>query len=169
MIIISLAVLLLFGCSKRLSPKRTDAEQQQVKQQVMKLLEEQYHQSFKLNDFSYEYETDYKYSFFYVQGETSGQYIFKVKSIDNPIIVMNFVINDNKEESINDLILSFKKNQLNVIYCNAFTNYYSDVVNKDIPLQKNYAEKAEKYCDSRNQDEYKRAKNYYFKHESEYK
>ena len=99
------ALIALFSCSERLSPKRSDAEQQQVKQQVMKLLEAEYHQPFKLEEFNYKYDTKYKYGFLYKKGETSGLFKFKIQAINNPIISTDFYIFDGKKDSIKKDIL----------------------------------------------------------------
>ena len=104
-IILSVALISLFSCSERLSPKRSDAEQQQVKQQVMKLLEAEYHQPFKLEEFNYKYDTKYKYGFLYKKGETSGLFKFKIQAINNPIISTDFYIFDGKKDSIKKDIL----------------------------------------------------------------
>jgi hypothetical protein len=115
-IILSVALISLFSCSERLSPKRSDAGQQQVKQQVVKSLEEYYKQPFKLEDFKYEYKKQYPSG--NCQGASCniiklGTYTFKIKAVDNPIIKIDLELIDNKEfldkneqeESINRFIL----------------------------------------------------------------
>ena len=124
-IILTFIVISLFSCAERLSPKRSDAEQQEVKQQVMKLLEQEYHQAFKLENFEYEYKTQYPNASGNRPYVIFGKFTFKVKAIDNSIITMDFAINDDKKESVNELIFSFKKNQLMIVYCVGLIDYYS--------------------------------------------
>jgi hypothetical protein len=149
-ITLSIALISLFSCSERLSPKRSDAEQQEVKQQVMKLFDDEYHQPFELKSFNYKYDTKYKYAFLYAKGETSGMYSFKVAAINNPAIISSFHIFDGKEESIKELIDSFKKNRLKTIYCGSFSDYWykhrKDKGNKAL-------EEMVKYCNYRGQEE----------------
>jgi hypothetical protein len=96
-ITLSIALISLFSCSERLSPKRSDAEQQEVKQQVMKLFDDEYHQPFELKSFNYKYDTKYKYGFLYKKGETSGLFKFKIQAINNPIISTDFYIFDGEK------------------------------------------------------------------------
>ena len=163
-IIILFVLSFLTSCSEKLAPKRSISEQLEVKKQVMLALENYYKQPFKLEDFSYKYETDYKYSFFYIHGDTSGQYIFKINAVDNPIIKLDFVINDNKKESIKLLINSFKKDKLTWIYCLGLNYYYKDLKATDT-LRQPYVEKTEQYCDSTGEDDYKLYKAWYIKHQ----
>ena len=104
-ITLSIALISLFSCSERLSPKRSYTEQQQIKQQVMKLLEKEYHQPFKLEEFNDKYDTKYEYGFLYKKGETSGLFKFKIQAINNPIISTDFYIFDGKKDSIKKDIL----------------------------------------------------------------
>lgn len=106
-------VILLSSCSKAVlvgekkSAEATKEKQEEVKVQVMKLLEEEYKQPFKLESFDYKYENH-----FYGGDLTSseyGTYYFKVQAVDNPIIVMDFNFNDGlaTKESIKKRVLYF--------------------------------------------------------------
>jgi hypothetical protein len=116
----------------------------------MKLFDDEYHQPFELKSFNYKYDTKYKYAFLYAKGETSGMYSFKVAAINNPAIISSFHIFDGKEESIKELIDSFKKNRLKTIYCGSFSDYWykhrKDKDNKAL-------EEMVKYCNYRGQEE----------------
>ena len=95
--------LLLANCATKLSPERTESEQQEVKEQVMEALKDYYKQPFKLESFKYEYKTHYpdgSCSGVYCSVVKLGQYILKVQAIDNPIIKFEVVINDKEKESI---------------------------------------------------------------------
>jgi hypothetical protein len=157
--------LCLFSCGTPLSPSRSETEQNQLKQEVLQLLEEKYNQPFKVLNFKYEYKNHYpngacddcrilKY----------GTFNFKIKATNNPIITMNFSFNDNKKESINKLIDSFKKNQLTWIYCVSLTKYYDYIINNNKTINKKYTKQAEKICNYLGQDNYIDAKKYYLKH-----
>jgi hypothetical protein len=104
-IILSVALISLFSCSERLSPKRSDAGQQQVKQQVVKLLEEEYKQPFELESFDYEYKTQYPNASGNKPYTTFGVFNFKIKAINNPVIIMDFDFRDDKKDSIKDSLL----------------------------------------------------------------
>jgi hypothetical protein len=154
------------------SNEATTEQQQAVKTQVMKLLEEEYQQPFKLKDFSYKYErhwVDSTCQMSFCEMEKYGTYNFKVKAIDNPIITMNFKFDDEKKESIKDVIDSFKKNQLHDRYCRGFASYYLDVMNDRKKIIQPYTEKTEKYCNKKDQIWYQEYKDYYLKHKDEYK
>ncbi|AIT08782.1 hypothetical protein LO80_01515 [Candidatus Francisella endociliophora] len=155
----------LGSCATKLSDKANKDTQEQVKKEVMQSLEEYYKQPFKLEKFNYEYKTDYGDVSGNHPSVTYGQYSFKVRAMNNPIIITNFYINDgDTKESIKGLIDSFKKNQLNSIYCMGLTKYYRYVNNNNKILKQPYTEQAEKYCDSVGQDRYKMYKEYYLKH-----
>jgi hypothetical protein len=110
------------SCSSGASYK----QQQEVKNQVMKLLEQEYKQPFKLESFKYEYKTHYPNASGNVPYETFGTYYFKVLAINNPIIAMNFRVidSDDSKESIKPLIDSFEENQLNDLYCLGLAKHY---------------------------------------------
>jgi hypothetical protein len=166
-IVVSFLLIGLGSCATKLSPERNKNQQQQVKKQVIKALEDYYKQPFELIDFSYKYESysdPHDCVFLYCKTKKSGQYVFNVKAIDNPIIEFKIIINDDKKESINDLVDSFKKNQLNSVYCMGLTNYYRYINNNSLTLKQPYTEQAEKYCSSIGQERYKLYQNYYLKH-----
>jgi hypothetical protein len=159
-IVVSFLLIGLGSCATKLSPERNKNQQQQVKKQVIKALEDYYKQPFELIDFSYKYESysdPHDCVFLYCKTKKSGQYVFNVKAIDNPIIEFKIIINDDKKESINDLVDSFKKNQLKSIYCDSLYSYYKKIVDTSKVIQP-YTKQAEEYCDNINQDGYKKWK-----------
>ncbi|QIV96381.1 hypothetical protein EDC55_10433 [Allofrancisella inopinata] len=158
----------IIGYSQRsISPKATKEQQQQVKQEVMQLLEKEYKQPFKLESFEYKYQTHNRPGSF--DFSQYGSYYFKVQAPDNPIIVMDFRIDDINKSSTNELIEDFKKRQLKSVYCAAFPAYYrQSIANKTKVLQP-YTKQTEKFCDSRNQTSFHSPRNYYLKHQDEYK
>lgn len=168
LLIVSL-VFSIFGCAEKLSPKRSQSEQQEVKTQVMQLLKEEYKQPFRLEKFNYKYETQYPNASGNKPYVIYGTFYFKIQAVDNPIILLDFKIDDDKKESIKDVIDSFKKNQLNERYCRGFAAYYLDVMNNRQKIIQPYTMETEKYCDAKNQRWYKEYKNYYLKHKDEYK
>ncbi|AIT09004.1 hypothetical protein LO80_02770 [Candidatus Francisella endociliophora] len=137
---------------KKLSEEATKEQQEEVKAQVMKLLEEEYKQPFKLESFDYKYETHVSSNSIPANYYKYGTYYFKVQAVDNPIIIMDFIIDDDSttKETIKPLITSFKKKQLNTIYCSSFGTYWKEHKNdkNNIAL-----EKTKKYCDARGQTE----------------
>ncbi|MEY8672820.1 hypothetical protein AB9G22_00325 [Francisella philomiragia] len=144
-------------------------EQQEVKSQVMKLLEEEYKQPFKLENFEYKYETHYEYSFFWINWETYGTYHFQIQAVDNPIIELEFEIKDKNKESIKDVVDSFKKNQLKELYCNSLRAYYRASIIDKIKVEQPNTKLGEKFCSNRGQAWYQEYKDYYLKHKNEYK
>ncbi|MBK2279852.1 hypothetical protein [Francisella philomiragia] len=122
-------------------------EQQEVKSQVMKLLEEEYKQPFKLENFEYKYETHYEYSFFWINWETYGTYHFEIQAVDNPIIVMNFDIDDKDKESISEVVESFKKNQLKEVYCVGLIKYYGKNLETNTKVKEPITSNNREYCD----------------------
>ena len=142
--------LCLFSCGTPLSPNRSETEQNQFKQLLLESLRKEYNQPFKALNFKYEYKTHYpngacndcrilKYGTFY----------FKIIAVNNPSVIINSIIYDNKKESIKALIDSFKKSRLKNIYCGSFSNYW-DKHRED----KNNAtlNKTMKYCNDRGQE-----------------
>jgi len=113
------------------SNEATKEQQEQVKQEVLTLITDEYKQPFKLENFSYKYErhwVDNTCQMSFCKMEKYGTYSFKIKAIDNPIIVMNFKINDggSTKESIKPLIDSFKKTQLMDAFCVGLWHHYKD-------------------------------------------
>ncbi|QIV94181.1 hypothetical protein [Allofrancisella frigidaquae] len=152
---------------RSISPKATKEQQQQVKQEVMQLLEKEYKQPFKLESFEYKYQTHNRPGSF--DFSQYGSYYFKVQALDNPIIVMDFRIDDINKSSTNELLEDFKKSQLKSVYCAAFPAYYrQSIANKTKVLQP-YTKQTEKFCDSRNQTSFHSPRDYYLKHQDEYK
>jgi len=151
----------------------TKEQQEEVKAQVMSLLKEEYKQPFKLEDFNYKYDTHWKHIDCQIAGYCPkvryGTYSFKIQAVDNPIITMKFDIDDENKDSIKKVIESFKKTQLNKRYCSAFASYYLDIMNYRQQIKQPYTSETEKFCDSKDQTEYKDYKNYYLKHKDEYK
>ena len=158
-----------YATAEKGSDGATKEQQADVKTQVMKLLEEEYNQPFKLESFDYEYErhwVDNTCQMSFCKMKKYGTYYFKIKAIDNPIIIIDFNMNDGlaTKESIKPLIDSFKKNQLNDLFCIGLTRYYSRLTkNLNMKPQQPYTESAEKYCNSINQNGYKIYKDYYTK------
>ncbi|QIV95720.1 hypothetical protein EDC55_1222 [Allofrancisella inopinata] len=156
-----LSIMLLTSCAKslwlgsKLSDKATKQQQEQVKQEVMELLEKEYNQPFKLLNYKYEYKRHYDLggNCHYCDVVKYGTYYFNIKAVNNPIIVMDFRIDDMKNSSTNELIEGFKKDQLKYLYCIALAQHYIDekklLTDKltDIEVTTN------NYCDLRNQKE----------------
>ncbi|AJI53451.1 hypothetical protein [Francisella philomiragia] len=144
--IISLFCFFLLNCSSGASYN----QQQEVKVEVLKLLEREYKQPFKLEKFKYEYKTHYPNASGNVPYETFGTYYFKVQAVNNPIVVMDFRINDGlaTKDSINGLIESFKKTQLKDLYCLGLAQHY--VNEKKLLTDKLTKQElqANEYCDS---------------------
>lgn len=139
-----------YTTAKKESNKATKEQQQQVKNQVMKLLEEEYKQPFKLEDFSYKYErhwVDSSCQMSFCEMEKYGTYYFKVKAIDNPIILMDFKIDDDKKETVKDVIDSFKKNQLKEVYCVGLIFYYSENIENNTKVKEPITSKNRAFCD----------------------
>jgi len=151
----------------------TKEQQEEVKAQVMSLLKEEYKQPFKLEDFNYKYDTHWKHIDCQIAGYCPkvryGTYHFKIQAVDNPIITMNFKFDDEKKESINELIDSFKKNQLKKVYCSAFAGYYGDVTNGNKKPLQPYTKDTENLCDSIGGTGFHIYRDYYLKHKDEYK
>lgn len=175
LIIAIFMLLLLSSCIpykiKAEANSATTEQQNEVKQQVLKLLTDEYKQPFKLEDFSYKYETHWEHIDCQIAGYCPkvqyGTYYLKIKAIDNPIIVMHIEIKDKNKESIKRLINSFKKSQLKDLYCGAFFTYYGMTLKNNKKLQQPYTNRIEKFCDNRGQSSYKTFKDYYSLHESE--
>ncbi|QIV96267.1 hypothetical protein EDC55_10185 [Allofrancisella inopinata] len=144
---------------RSISPKATKEQQQQVKQQVMQLLEKEYKQPFKLESFEYKYQTHNRPGSF--DFAEYGTYYFKIEAVDNPVIVMNFRIDDMKKSSTNELIEGFKNKKLKDLYCGSLESYY---LNLETEISQPYANEAEKYCDSRDQAYYKVPKERYLQY-----
>ena len=87
----------------------TKEQQEQVKQEVLKLLTDEYKQPFKLEDFNYKYDTHWKHIDCQIAGYCPkvryGTYSFKIQAVDNPIVTMNFDIKDKGKESIKRNVL----------------------------------------------------------------
>ncbi|KEI36076.1 hypothetical protein FRA_22c00180 [Francisella sp. W12-1067] len=150
----------IIGYSQRsISPKATKEQQQQVKQQVMQLLEKEYKQPFKLESFEYKYQTyNRPGSFDFAE---YGTYYFKIQALDNPIIVMDFRIDDINKSSTNELLENFKNKKLKDLYCGSLESYY---LNLETEISQPYANEAEKYCDSKDQAYYKVQKERYLQY-----
>jgi hypothetical protein len=107
-IVVSFLLVSIGGCATKLAPKRSETQQERVKKQVITALEDYYKQPFELLDFSYKYESysdPHDCVFLYCKTKKSGQYVFNVKAIDNPIIEFKIIINDDKKESTKKYIL----------------------------------------------------------------
>ncbi|KFJ41886.1 hypothetical protein IBE48_05305 [Francisella philomiragia] len=129
----------------------TKEQQQEVKKAIVPILEQEYKQPFKLLSFDYKHKVDFDGRD--LKTTEYGNYHFKVQAVDNPIIVMDFEIGDNAtKESIKPLIDSFKKNQLNDLYCTGLSHIY--MYDKEDLVNQNSLKEAEKYCDNRNQKGY---------------
>ncbi|QIV94291.1 hypothetical protein [Allofrancisella frigidaquae] len=144
---------------RSISPKATKEQQQQVKQEVMQLLEKEYKQPFKLESFEYKYQTHNRPGSF--DFAEYGTYYFKIQALDNPIIVMNFRIDDINKSSTNELLEDFKNKKLKDLYCGSLESYY---LNLETEISQPYANEAEKYCDSRDQAYYKVQKERYLQY-----
>lgn len=134
-------------------------QQDQVKNAVLKALEQKYKQPFKVLDFSYKYESHsnpHDCVFLYCKTEKYGTYYFKIQAVDNPIIIMSFNFTDGSatKESIKPLINSFKKNQLQYAYCDGLYDYYVSAVRNKFEVKQPNTDKADKYCNSLGKTEY---------------
>jgi hypothetical protein len=168
LIVIALSIV---SCSSGASYK----QQQEVKAEVMKLLKQEYKQPFKLLSFEYKYKSHTNPAmdcvFLYCKSEKYGTYYFKVKAINNPIIIMDFSINDGlaTKESIKPMIDSFKSKQLKEVYCDAFAGYYGKIVDNYGKLEQPYTTITTKFCNSRGQTSFHISRDYYLKHQDQYK
>ncbi|KFJ42300.1 hypothetical protein IBE48_04920 [Francisella philomiragia] len=158
-LIVIFCVLLLSSCTKstligdKLTDKATEQQQEQVKQEVLKLLEQEYNQPFKIVDYNYDYSVHWKDKTCAIASMCPkvfyGVYSFKIQSINNPIIIMQIRMEDTKEG-----LQWFKSNQLNNYYCSSLTQIFrsknQNYINQDD------LEKAKRYCDSRGQSYYKK-------------
>ena len=154
--IIALVLMLglTVGCATKLAPKANEKEQEKVKQEVLQLLEKEYSQPFKIVDYSYSYDTHYPAG--NCSGETCtirkfGTYDFKIQAVDNPIIVMSFIITDD------DHVKGFKKFKEHYVktkYCVSLSQIF--LSKKQDTVDRKYLQKAKVYCDSKNQSYYKK-------------
>lgn len=173
-LIIGLLLVILSGCVTTLFGGASKQQQQEVKEQIMESLTDYYKQPFKLLDFSYDYGSHSNPSidcvFLYCKTEDYGIYHFKIQAVDNPIITMKFSIPDGMvKESIKPLIDSFKKSQLNSVYCSAFAGYYGKIVDNYGRFKQPYTKQTEKFCDNLEQTSFHLSRDYYLKHKDEYK
>jgi hypothetical protein len=144
-------------------------QQEQVKNAVLKALEQEYKQPFKILDFNYKYESHsnpHDCVFLYCKTEKYGTYYFKIQAVNNLIIIIDFKMNDGgTEKSIKPLIDFFKKNQLNRAYCDGLESYY-DKIKITEKLEEPYTKQAEEYCNNRGQKGYELYKKYYVEHQT---
>ncbi|KEI35398.1 hypothetical protein FRA_34c06130 [Francisella sp. W12-1067] len=153
--------MLLTSCAKslwlgnKLSDKATKQQQEQVMQEVMQLLKQEYNQPFKLLNYKYEYKKHYDLggNCHYCDVVKYGTYYFKIQALDNPIIVMNFRIDDINKSSTNELIENFKKDQLKYLYCIALAKHYINEKKLLTDKLTNIEVTTNNYCDLRNQKE----------------
>ena len=137
------------------SNEATKEQQEQVKQEVLTLITDEYKQPFKLENFSYKYErhwVDNTCQMSFCKMEKYGTYSFKIKAVDNPIIIVDFkmIQKDTLKESID----SFKKSRLKTIYCGSLAKHYvSDNIHLNNTKLSENEKKANRYCDSINQKE----------------
>ncbi|WP_035719777.1 hypothetical protein [Francisella sp. W12-1067] len=156
-----LSIMLLTSCAKslwlgnKLSDKATKQQQEQVMQEVMQLLKQEYNQPFKLLNYKYEYKKHYDLggNCHYCDVVKYGTYYFKIQALDNPIIVMNFRIDDINKSSTNELIENFKKDQLKYLYCIALAKHYINEKKLLTDKLTNIEVTTNNYCDLRNQKE----------------
>jgi hypothetical protein len=143
--------LVLSSCSKaiivgeELAPKATEQQQEEVKQEVLKLLEEEYNQPFKMVDYKYDYGVhwqDNTCQLAVCPKEYYGIYWFTVKAIENPEIVVKFRVFGTQEG------LADFQNRVKFLYCDGFADYWkkNSFKTNDSVLNKN-----KKYCDDRGQ------------------
>ncbi|KFJ42365.1 hypothetical protein IBE48_04930 [Francisella philomiragia] len=167
-LIIIFCVLLLSSCAKevligdKLTDKATDKQQEQFKENILELFENQYNQPFKISDFKYEYGTHWKDKSCVIASmcpkEIYGTYSFYIEAIKNPIIKIKLVINDKKGS------LEFIKNHfIDTAYCSSLADYYLLLANKNAVINQKGLDIGEKYCDSIGQDFYKKGKKVYLK------
>jgi len=106
-IIILISVVSLFSCASTATLDKTkDVE---IQKEVIKVLQEEYKQPFKILDFKYKYESHTSPTsdcvFLYCKSRKYGTYYFKVKAINNPIITMNFKLEYADKASIKRCLL----------------------------------------------------------------
>lgn len=165
LIFLTLLVTTLVSCgayqyatAEKGSDEATTEQQQEVKNQVMKLLKEEYKQPFKLEDFSYKYErhwVDNSCQMSFCEMKKYGTYYFKVKAVNNPIIELEFDVRQvgkygiKSLSTIKDLIDFFKKNQLKDVYCLGLSQYYKKNLDNNTKVKQPETREAEDYCRSR--------------------
>jgi hypothetical protein len=147
-----IALFLIFsltvGCATKLAPKADKQKQEEVKQEVLKLLEKEYNQPFNVLDYKYEYKKDYDLAgnCHYCDIVKYGVYYFKIQAVDNPIIIMNIRVQDTGNG-----LNWFKEYTVKHSYCAKFSDIYEN--KKNYPLKN--IQIAEKVCDSRGEGYYK--------------
>jgi hypothetical protein len=148
----ALIALNIASCATAKVEKDNLDKQNIVKQKVLNLLEKEYSQKFKILSFDYKQEN---YSnpandcvFLYCKSTKIGIYNFKIQSIKNPIIVMDFKISNQGKESTKELISSFKKSQLKEAYCVGLGMYYKKKLKDKTEVKQPNTEDANKYCES---------------------
>ena len=126
---------------------RGKEQQQEVKEAIVPILEQKYKQQFKLLSFKYEHKI--RFDGRDLKTTEYGKYHFKIQAVDNPIIILDFDISDfATKDSIKPLIESFKKTQLNDLYCLGLSQYYKKNLDNDTMVKQPNTKKAEKYCRS---------------------
>jgi hypothetical protein len=109
-IILSLLLISLVGCATT----QTNNKENQIKEQVLKLLEKEYKQQFKIQNFNITYESYARSDtgcvfFFCTPQEKFETYNLKIQAVDNPIIVMTVKLDYVNKESIKRCLLYWVK------------------------------------------------------------
>jgi uncharacterized protein (UPF0297 family) len=146
-----LILSLTVGCATKLAPKADKQKQEEVKQEVLNLLEKEYNQPFKIVGYSYSYDTHYPAG--NCSGDTCkvrkfGTYKFKIQAVNNSIIVLNLKIMDYSFDKYANGLDYFKSSRLAKIYCSSFGDYWK---NHKGDKNNNMLEKNIRYCNDRGQ------------------
>lgn len=151
------AVFLLSGCTDHIkeTPKASEQQQKDVSEKVIGMLEREYHQPFKIVDYTYEYKGHsngaYDCAFIYCQSHMYGEYNFNIQSVDNPFITIRLHLSDGS--GIPNMLKNFKEKNLKGEYCSAFGNLFDKnyinkewVYPKEQPIEKSKFYKAADFC-----------------------
>ena len=151
------AVFLLSGCIHHIyeTPKVSSEQKVEVSKKIIDMLEQEYHQPFKILDYTYEYNPHSNggsdCAFVYCQVHMYGDYKFKVQSVDNPFINIRLYLSDGS--GIPNMLKNFKEKDLGREYCSAFGNLFTNnyinkkwVYPKEQPIDKDKFYKAVDFC-----------------------
>ncbi|MBK2268375.1 hypothetical protein [Francisella philomiragia] len=150
-------VFLLSGCIHYIkeTPEATTKQQRKVSADIVTMLEKEYHQPFKVLEYTYGYNPHSNggsdCAFIYCQAHMYGDYKFKIQSVDNPFINIRLYLSDSS--GIPNMLKNFKEKDLKREYCSAFGDLFDKsyinekwVYPKEQAIDKNKFYKAIEFC-----------------------
>ncbi|MFC4892719.1 hypothetical protein ACFPDQ_06610 [Pseudofrancisella aestuarii] len=159
-LIMSIILLLLFGCISHIkeAPETSEKEQQQIVKMLVEMLEKEYHQPFKVIKFKYNYTGHTSgandCAFIYCRSHVYGEYYLDIQAVDNPFITINLSLNDGG--GIKNMLKQFREKDLSKVYCYAFSelfnkNYINEkwVYPKEQHIDKKKFYETADFCDQR--------------------